>query len=146
VAVPFLDDGEIVEHGACIRYGPGCEQSARRFHQIARPDQMIAAKVVIALAEAPGDGKAGNDGAGGIVPVGGEHAGADAVPVQLGWIMGLVERQQPGLPLPPAAAIMFQRRLDALFQAEQRTQGRLLRLRAETDGDQRPSLVAPAAA
>ena len=38
-----------------------CQHAARRFHHIARPDKVVTAQVIVALAESPGDREAGDE-------------------------------------------------------------------------------------
>ena len=63
-AVSLLHGREVGQNHSRRQAHSGGDQSSRRLHQIARPDQMITAEVVIALREAPGDRQAGYDAAG----------------------------------------------------------------------------------
>ena len=60
VAVGLLDGAQIGEDRQRVVGGAGGEEAARGLDQVARPDQMVAAEVVVALAEAPGDRQAGD--------------------------------------------------------------------------------------
>ena len=73
MAIRFLDRDQIIEHG--LRGGDGArrQQAAGGFDEIARPDQMIAAEIVIALGEAPGNRKARDDGARRLIAMGGQR-------------------------------------------------------------------------
>ena len=55
VAVRLLHRGEIGQHGLGLLRRAGGEEAARRLDEIARPDEMIAAEILVALVEAPGD-------------------------------------------------------------------------------------------
>src|ERR1700748_725554 len=94
---------------------------------------MIAAEIVVAFGKAPRNRKARNDGARGLVAMRVQHRGADAVAMEAFGITRFVERQQFGLLLSPAFAIMLERGVHRLLQAEQRPQSRFLGQRSETD-------------
>ena len=42
----------------------GSQQAACRLHHVARPDEMVAALIIVTLAESPRNGEAGDDTAG----------------------------------------------------------------------------------
>jgi hypothetical protein len=76
------------------------QQSASTLDQIARPNKVIAAEILVALVEAPGNGEAGDDAAEevlGFVRAHHRHAG----PVQIFFPRLLVEFLQRPLPVLP---------------------------------------------
>ncbi len=78
------------------------QKAAGRLDQVARPHEMVAAKIVIAFRIAPGDRQAGNRGAGPVRgPVGRKHRRRDAIGVDPVFRLA-IERDQTVLPLPPA--------------------------------------------
>ena len=52
------------EHPAGVFVRAGREQTARRLHHVARPDEMITALIIVPLAESPRNGEAGDESAG----------------------------------------------------------------------------------
>ena len=60
MTVRFLGDLQVIQHPAGIAMRPGSQQPARRFHQVARPGQVIAAQVIISLGKTPRDGETGD--------------------------------------------------------------------------------------
>ena len=55
---------QIIEHAPCIRVRADGQQSAGRFHHVARPDQMVATQILITVARSPGDRETGDDSPG----------------------------------------------------------------------------------
>src|SRR5208337_5213833 len=59
----FLRGFEIAQDARRVRNRSGSQQRSGGFDQIARPDQMVSAEVLVALAEAPRNREAGDDAA-----------------------------------------------------------------------------------
>src|SRR5580658_2556097 len=78
-AVRVLRAGEVDESAeSCLGAAAG-EQSGRGLDHVARPDEMIAAEIVVGLGGSPGDGGGGDEGAGvGLVLVGEDDVVRDA--------------------------------------------------------------------
>ena len=95
---------EVVEDVKRLARVADGEEPAGGLDQVARPDQVIAAEVAVALGEAPGDRQAGDDRAGAVDrPVRGEHRRGGAVGRGIGAVA--VERVQPRLPASPTGDI-----------------------------------------
>ena len=108
VSVGFLRGFEVMQHAQSVVVRARGQQSASTFDQIARPDKVIAAKVFIALVEAPGDGEAGDNSAEevfGFVRAKNRHAG----PVQVFFPWLLVELLQGPLPFLPVRDVVVAR-------------------------------------
>jgi hypothetical protein len=102
---------------------------------------MIAAEIVVAFAESPGNRKAGNDRTRGIVAMRRQHRRADPIAIQLLRIAGLVERQEQALQIAPARGIFFERRCSTLLQTKDGAKGGFFRLRAKAHRQQRPAVA-----
>jgi hypothetical protein len=63
VSIGFLRGFEIMQHAESVVVSARGQQSARALDQIARPDQVVAAQILVAFVEAPGNGEAGDDAA-----------------------------------------------------------------------------------
>ncbi len=63
VSIGFLSGLEIMQHAQSVVVSARGQQSAGIFDQIARPDEVVTAQVLVALVEAPGNGEAGDDAA-----------------------------------------------------------------------------------
>ena len=63
VAGGFLCGFEVAQHADRVGDGAGGQQCSGGFHQIARPDQMVAAQIFVAFVESPGNREAGDDAA-----------------------------------------------------------------------------------
>src|SRR6202049_4093485 len=61
VAFSFLRGFEIAEHLGRVDHRTGGEHRTSGFYQIARPDEMVSAKVFVAFIKPPGDGKTGDN-------------------------------------------------------------------------------------
>ena len=106
VAGGFLSSFEIAQHAHGVGDRPGGEQRARRFDQIARPDEVISAKIFVALVESPGNREAGDNAAEKIFGlVSSQDGGRRAIQIVLPqWF---VELQQLGLPVAPLRDIVL---------------------------------------
>ena len=127
MSVALLDGAQIGEDFERFMAGPRRQEAARRFDEVARPDEVISAEIVVSLVEPPGDGQAGDDRPGkGGGAVGGENGGADAidVPPACG---DPVERLQAALPGPPAGYIGLGRGVEAGHQTGERVVACLIR-------------------
>ena len=81
-AVVLLHRTQVAHHAQHLVVCAAGEEGARGLRQVARPDQMVAAQVVVALAAAPGDRQAGDQAARERRAfVAAQHRGADAVDV-----------------------------------------------------------------
>src|ERR1700675_1161706 len=95
-----------MQHAESVAVGARCQQSAGALDQIARPDKVITAEILVALVEAPGNGEAGDDAAEevlGLVGTYNRHAG----PVQIFFPRLLVELLQCPLPVLPVQDVIF---------------------------------------
>jgi hypothetical protein len=127
MAVGLLDRPEIGEDPQRILAGTGGKEAAGGLDEVARPDQVIAAEVLVALAEAPRDRQAGDRRPREIErPVSGEHGRAHAIGVETGWRCA-VERLELLLPRPPAGDIFPLGRVEAGHHAGDRIVGGLRR-------------------
>ena len=80
MSVGFLRSFEIMQHAKRIVVRSGGQQSASVLDQVAGPDQVVAAQVLVTLVEAPWDGKTGNDSAEKILGLmGAQNGGAGPV-------------------------------------------------------------------
>ncbi|MNK90870.1 hypothetical protein D3C87_1109390 [compost metagenome] len=94
----------------------GRQKSAGRFHQIARPDQVITTEIVIALRCSPRDRQACNNSA---RSVGGTMCGEHCCrhPIGIDAVMRIaVERFQPVLPVAPVGNVGLVRPFKAMLQ------------------------------
>ena len=64
MAVRLLGSLQKCEHPAGVFVRAGREQTARRLHHVARPDEMVTTLIIVPLAESPRNGEAGDEGAG----------------------------------------------------------------------------------
>src|SRR5438876_433821 len=117
--------------------GAGSQQGARGLDQIAGPDEVIAADVVVALGKTPGDGEARDDA----TPkplglVGAQGRRADPVEVAR-TLRPCVEREQRLLPAPPAVEVLVTGRLKVAAQTCQRLVAGFERGCAEPEGQQK---------
>ena len=109
VSIGFLRGLEVMQHAESVVVSARCQQSASALDQIARPNEMVAAQVLVAFVEAPGDGEAGDDSTQeifGFVGAQNRHAG----PVQILMPRLLVEFLQGLLPVLPVEHVIFARR------------------------------------
>ncbi len=80
VAGGFLRGFEVAQHADRIGHRSGGQQSAGGFDQVARPDQVVAAEIFVALVESPRNREAGDDAAEKIFRlVGAQHGGGCAI-------------------------------------------------------------------
>ena len=63
MSVAFLCRLEIVENRFGAGYATRREQAARCLNEVAGPNQMIPAEIVVSLRRTPGDGEAGDNSA-----------------------------------------------------------------------------------
>ena len=137
VAIRLLYGAEIAEHGLGLVIGARRQQAAGILDEIARPDEVIAAEILIALVEAPGNGEAGDDRARHRIGlVGGEHDSAGAVGIDVGAPLRMVERHERALPVAPALHIGAAQFLEAFLQAAHGTEAGFLRPSAEAQRHQ----------
>ena len=61
--VGFLSRFQIAQDAQRIDRRVSSNESAGGLHKITRPHQVIAAEILVAFVESPGNGKAGNDAA-----------------------------------------------------------------------------------
>jgi hypothetical protein len=139
--VGLLHGDQIIQDRLGMGAASRGEEPAGDLHEVARPHQMIAAQIVVALRRTPGDGKASDDRSRGGVAMGGQYGRANAIVIELHRIRRRVERQQALLPLAPAAIKTVPDRLYALLDADERAERRLFRLSAETDRKQRAAVA-----
>ena len=87
MAVRLLCDLEVAQYPSRFVAGADGDECRTRFDQIARPDQMIPAQIVVTLGEAPRNGEAGNDAALDMLRfVGAQDGGAQVVQHTTGWV------------------------------------------------------------
>ena len=100
--VRLLRGFEVAQHAQGVDWGFARDQRTGGFHQIARPHQVIAAKIFVAFVEPPWNGEAGDDAAHKIFGfVSAQHGHAGAVEIMLA--PGLIEREEDVLPVAPLA-------------------------------------------
>jgi hypothetical protein len=105
VSIGFLGGLEIMQHAEGVVFSARRQQSAGTLDQIARPDQVVTAEIFVALVEAPGNGKAGDDSAEevlGFVRAQNRHAG----PIQVFFPRLLVELLESALPILPVEDVI----------------------------------------
>ena len=61
VAVGLLSHHQVAPHPPGVAVRADCEESARGFHEVARPHHVIAAEIVVSLVEPPRNRQAGDD-------------------------------------------------------------------------------------
>src|ERR1019366_7042624 len=117
-----------MQHAESVVVSAGCQQSASILDQIARPDEMVPAQILVALVEAPGNGEAGDDAAEevlGFVRAQNRRAG----PVQIFFPRLLVEFLQRPLPVLPVKDVIF---VDCFIRSEQGREGLLTGFRPDS--------------
>ena len=121
MSVGFLGGFEVMQDAQRVVVCAGGEQAAGVFDQIARPDEVVATQVLVALVESPGNGEAGDDAAEEILRfVGAENGGAGAIQVALARLF--VDLLQRVLPVLPVKDVVFP---DRLVGGEQGREGLL---------------------
>ncbi len=84
VAVRFLRRFQIAQHAHRVGDRSGGQQRARGFDQIARPDQVVSAEILVAFVESPRNREAGDDAAQKIFRlVGAQDRGRSAIKIAL---------------------------------------------------------------
>ena len=108
---------EVAQDAAHPRFIPAGQKCAGRLAEVARPDQMVASEIVVALAESPWNREAGDDAAGErrrLVAV--QDGRADAIHVVSA--RPPLQRAQLSLPCAPSRGVIvedcFERRLQGL--------------------------------
>ena len=115
------------------------EERSARLAEVARPDEMVAAEVVVTLAESPGDRQARDDAAGkGRSLVAAQNGGAD--PIEVMTVRAPLERSQPGLPGAPAGGVVVEDRFERRLKRAQGMVARLGLRQAESEGENRGSV------
>ena len=129
-AIVLLDRAQVAHHAQHLVVRAAGEEGAGGLRQVARPHQVVAAQVIVALAAAPGDRQAGDQAAGeGRAFMAAQHRGADAidvVPVHLA-----VERAKLRLPGAPAGGVFLRLALERRLQAGAHAERGLGRAAAE---------------
>ena len=126
---PAQDAARIVERA-------GRHQRARGLDQIARPDEVIAAEILVAARETPRDRQAGDDAARERLRlVGAQHRRADAIGARPAIVARRIERHQPRLPVMPRLGEIGERGIEAVGKAGDDAIGGLFGLPAEAQGD-----------
>ena len=119
----------------CRIRAAGQKRSAR-LAEVARPDQMVAAHVVVALAESPRDRKAGDEAAGKVrILVAAQDGRADAIEIVAA--RAPLERAQAGLPGPPAGGVIVEDRFERRLERGPGVIARLGRRPPEAEGENR---------
>ena len=124
MSIGLLNSCEIFQHRFGVFAVASSKESSGNFYEIAGPDQMIAAEIVIALGKAPRYRQACDDGARSLVAMRCEDRRADAVAIEPCPIVVSVERRQAPLPVPPSGREAFEDWLNALLQTDQSAEGR----------------------
>src|SRR5438105_4040791 len=118
VAGGFLDRPQIVKDLARFALRSGGNHAARGLDEVARPDEMVAAQVLVAFGEAPGDRQAG-DVAAGERPrlVRAQHRGADTVGIRPAAARSSIQRKKRALPGTPAGDVSGKGGFDSVVEA-----------------------------
>ena len=117
------------------------QKRSARLAKVARPDQMVAAHVVVALAESPGNRKARDDAARERRRlVAAQDGRADAIEVVAAGAP--LERAQARLPRTPACGVIVEDRLERRLKRGEGVVGRLGRRPAEAEGENRRAVHA----
>src|SRR6202051_1832246 len=107
-----------MQHAESVVVGARCQQSAGTLDQIARPDKVITAEILVALVEAPGNGEAGDDSAEEVLGfVGAQNRRAG--PVQIFFPRLLVELLQCPLPVLPLKDVISASRFISIEQGRE---------------------------
>src|SRR3954453_22622489 len=133
MSVAFLCRLEIVENRFGAGFATRREQPARCLNEVAGPNQMIPAEIVVSLRRTPGDGEAGDNSAGRIVAMAGQNGGAHAITIQTVVIAGLIEGHKGLLPFLPLGTIALQHPGKSPLQAQKRSQRGRFRKDAKPD-------------
>ena len=105
MSIGFLRGFEVMQHAQSIVVRACGQQSAGILDQIARPDQVVATEILVALVEAPGNGEAGDDSTEKVLGfVRAKNGHAD--PVQVFFARLLVELLQCLLPVLPMGDVI----------------------------------------
>ena len=137
MTVGLLRRLEPAQHPPGVGKRAAGRQAAGGLDEIARPDEVIAAEILVALVEPPGDRQAGDHAAGKRARLmAAQHRGADAIGVVGVAGIGGVEAQQPVLPGAPPRDILRHRRGKAVIEAAPGAMRRLARAPAESQRQQ----------
>ena len=121
------------QHPAGIFVRTSSEQTTRRFHHVARPDEMVTTLIVIPLAESPRYGEAGDERAGRFLGL----VGAQDGEAHLGKIaridFSLLRRCMRLRPFLPAGDIVVLCLVKTVAQAGDGIPGRFRRVFAKTE-------------
>ncbi len=144
VTVLLLRGLQVGEHVAGIPVGPDGQQGGRRLDEVARPDQVVAAQVAVALGGTPGDRQAGDQAAlEGLRLVGAQHAGRHPVGVlgafRAGTAVEVPERRLPGLPFGHVAGFRGRK---TVHQAAARPKSRIEGVAPERHGQHHLAVLA----
>src|SRR5437588_57242 len=105
-----------MKHPDCIGGGARSQQRPSRFHQIARPYQVISAQIFIALAESPRNRQAGNNAAQEILGLMcAQHSSRRSV--EIVRTLRLIQFDQRVLPVSPVEYVMLAKFVVILEQA-----------------------------
>src|SRR6185312_2282558 len=135
--VGFLDRHEIAQDAFSGVCRTGREQPAGNLDEIAWPNQMVAAKIVIALGRAPRNRQTCDDCAGRRFSMRRHDHRADAIAIKALLVARLIEWQERLLPLSPAGSKIRQRRTCTALKAYQGPERCLLSMCTEADREQR---------
>ena len=128
------------EHAAGVFVRAGSEQTARRFHHVARPDEMVTTLIIVTLAESPRNGEAGDESAGRCLGL----VRAQDGEAHLGKIarsdFSLLQRCVRLHPFLPAGDIVVLGLVKTVAQAGDGIPGRFIRVFAKTERQNEVSL------
>src|SRR5580693_5053061 len=101
VARRLLCDLEIAKHSDGVCHRASSQQSASGLYQVARPDQVITAQILVAFVESPGDGEAGDDAAEKILGLmRAQNGSRGAIEIVLAfWVVKIEQSVLPVLPM-----------------------------------------------
>ena len=140
-SVGLLRRPQIAQDAPHLRIPAAGQKRSAGLAEVARPDQMVAAEVVVALAEAPGNRQARDDAARERRRlVAAQDGRADAIEVVAA--RAPFERAQAGLPRAPAGGVIVEDRLERRLKRGQGVVGRLGRRPAEAEGENRRAVRA----